>query len=159
MEKAEIADFLPNAEILLIADDKVYYYGVGGNGLEDVVYSCNLDGSDNTPLMILPDNFGYNFHATQTTVVDGDLYMGYSFDRKLYKFPAGTAVASEEMYLNDSEEIEISGYKICGDIIYCTDGWTEDFFKIDTDGNYLGTCSEEEYHEAIRAQKGISAES
>ena len=72
--------------------------------------------------MILPDNFGYNFHATQTTVVDGDLYMGYSFDRKLYKFPAGTAVASEEMYLNDSEEIEISGYKICGDIIYCTDG-------------------------------------
>ncbi len=30
LEKAEIADFLPNAEILLIADDKVYYYGVGG---------------------------------------------------------------------------------------------------------------------------------
>lgn len=146
LEKVEIADFLKIAEVLLIADDKVYYYGVGGNDQEDIVNCCNLDGSDNIPLMILPDNFGYNFSANQTTVVDGDLFMGFSDDRKLYKFPAGTSVASEEMYINDSESGEIFGYHIRDNVIYCTDGWGKDvFFKIDLDGNDLGSCSEEEW--------------
>lgn len=148
LEKVEIADFLPDAEILLI-DDKVYYYGEDRENEEEIVYCCNLDGSENTPLMLLPYQIGANVKEFSATVVDGDLYITGYCDKKLYKIPAGTSVATEEMYINDSESTEITGYRVRDNVIYCTDGSSSgNYFKTDMDGNYLGSCSKEEWDAA-----------
>lgn len=150
MEKIEVPESLAFEHIELIDGDRFYYLKEeteeeGEEG--DWFCSCNLDGTDEIKLMSLPDTFAYNFGVADVTIVNGDFFLNDSFSDVLYKFPAGTSEATEDMKFTVSEGREISGCKIRNEVMYCSEweGYEASYFKLDLDGNYLGDCTEEEF--------------
>lgn len=156
MEQVEIPETLENCNILMITDGKFYYfpqkdyskiYSSDDISEDQILCSCNLDGSDERELMIMPFAYEDELHIT---IVDGDTFVGDTFKRVLYKFPAGTGEATEDMQIIPPDSKNIVGYNIRDGVIYCTDdtqGYQQTYYKLDMDGNYLGEWIKEDAQE------------
>ena len=155
-EEVDIPDNVLASSLILMVEDDQYYYFTDGMNEPERFCRCDMSGENEEILMSFEDGFRpASGGSQQIAIVDGDMYFCNNMSRTLYKFPAGTTVASRDMELKPPEPRRILQIEIEGDTIYCTDD-TElpnTYFMMDTDGNFLGDCSEDDfttYYEMIK---------
>lgn len=108
MEQVEIPENLVNdfAIIRTIHDGRFYYFRS-----DDVFCSCDMDGEDEKELiMTYPDSLIAD-NIQKLVIPNGDIYVNDVTDT-LYKFPAGTTQATDDMKIADPEGKDPQGFKI-----------------------------------------------
>lgn len=143
MEQVEIPENLVNdfAVVRVISDGRFYYFRS-----DDVFCSCNMNGEDEKELMTYPDSL-FSDNIQKLVILNGDMYVNDVADT-LYKFPAGTTEATEDMKISTPEGKDPQGFKLRNGEIYCSyrsGSYEMSFYKMDLDGNYIGDATQEEW--------------